>query len=416
MLAPWEGKLRIQVAKKVLSELIDSLAAIQNVELALRVYGHQYNKKHKNCTDTKLEVPFTPKNHEQLKTKLQNIRPQGVTPIAYSLLQATKDFSKEKNVRNVIVIITDGLESCDGDPCAISLQLQAKHIFLRPFVVGIDMPLKYENQFNCLGKFHNAKSSKQLKHFLSNIIQQSLMDSWVRVDLLDSKGQATETNVNMSFLNHSTKITEYDYVHQLKTNGIAYNVQIDPVPNYDLVIHTIPKTVKKNIQIEKEFTVIKVKSPQGTMIFTQGNMSEYRNLKTIIRKKGENSIIHLLDENKTEKLLVGTYDIEILSLPRIKRTYTVKQGKLTRIEMKSPGKISIMDNPPGYGTIYKLKKDGSSELIYTLYDKSPRTSLAIQPGKYKIIFRSKTAKGSIHTTVSNFKIYSGKTTTVKLIK
>lgn len=416
MLAPWESKLRIQVAKQVLSELVDSLATVKNVEMALRVYGHQYNKKYQNCTDTKLEVAFASNNNQQLKTKLEDVRPQGVTPIAYSLLQATKDFTKQQNTRNVIIIITDGLESCDGDPCAISLQLQAKHIFLRPFVVGIDMPLKYENQFDCLGKFHNAKSSQQLKGFLSKIIKQSMMDSWVRVDLLDTKGKATETNVNMSFLNHATGVTEYDYVHQITPDGKPDKVQIDPVPSYDLVVHTIPKVIKKNIQIEDAFTVIKVKSPQGSVKMTQGAMSEYKNLKTIIRKKGKQSTIHVLDENKTEKLLVGSYDIEILSLPRIKRTIQVKQNKLTKIDIKSPGKISILDNPPGYGTLYTLHDNGRSELIYTLNEHSPRTSLAIQPGNYKIVFRSKTAKGSIHTTVTEFTIYSGKTTTVKLVK
>ena len=416
MLAPWESKLRIQVAKQVLSELIDSLTTVDNVEMGLRVYGHQYNKKHQNCTDTKLEVAFAANNQQQLKTKLEDVRPQGVTPIAYSLLQATKDFTKQKNTRNIIIIITDGLESCDGDPCAISLQLQAKHIFLRPFVVGIDMPLKYESQFDCLGKFHNAKTSSQLKGFLSNIIKQSMMDSWIRVDLLDSKGKATETNVNMSFLNHVTGVTEYDYVHQIKADGIADKVKIDPVPSYDLVIHTIPKVIKKKVQIEETFTVIKVKTPQGSVKITQGAMSEYKNLKTIIRQKGKQETIHILDENKTEKLLVGSYDIEILSLPRIKKTIKVSQDELTRIDIKSPGKISILDNPPGFGTIYVLGDSSREELIYTLDEDSPRTSLAIQPGKYKIVFRAKTAKGSIHTTVTEFKIYSGKTTTVKLIK
>ncbi len=108
---------------------------------------------------------------------------------------------------------------------------------------------------------------------------------------------------------------------------------------------------------------------------------------------------------------MGSYAIEILSLPRIKRTVVIKQSQLTRIDIPSPGKVSILDNPPGYGTIYQIKKDGTSELIYTLNTKSPRTSLAIQPGKYKIVFRAKTAKGSIHTTVSEFKIYSGENDT-----
>ncbi len=55
-----------------------------------------------------------------------------------------------------------------------------------------------------------------------------MMDSWVRVDLLDSKGKATETNVNMSFLSHSTGVTEYDYVHQINAKGKSDHVQIDP--------------------------------------------------------------------------------------------------------------------------------------------------------------------------------------------
>lgn len=415
MLAPWEGELRIKVAKRVLGELVDSLASVKNVELGLRVYGHQYNKKYQNCKDTKLEVPFQANNTTALKTKLEDIRPQGVTPIAYSLLQAAKDFTPEKNVRNVIVILTDGLESCDGDPCAISKELQSKHIFLRPFVVGIDMPLKYESQFSCLGKFHNAKTSKQLKGFLSEIVQHSMMDSWIRVDLLDSKGKPTETNVNMSFLNSATQVTEYDYVHQIMPDGKSDEVQVDPVPTYDLIIHTIPKVIKKNIQIEKPHTTIKVKAPQGSIYMTQGNMSEYKNLKTIIRKKGKQEIIHVLDERKTENLLVGSYDIEILTLPRIRKTIKVSQSETTRIDIKSPGKMSIVENFPGFGSIYHIRKDGSSELIYTLKESSPRTSLAMQPGNYKLVFRAKTAKGSIHTTVNQFKVYSGKTTSVKLL-
>jgi len=241
------------------------------------------------------------------------------------------------------------------------------------------------------------------------------MDSWVRVDLLDNKGAPTETNVNMSFVNSATGVTEYDYVHQIMPNGKSDKLQIDPVPTYDLVVHTIPKVVKKNIQIEKEYTVIKVKSPQGGIYITQGNLPEYKNLQTLVRKKGSKETIHVLGERKIEKLLVGKYDIEILTLPRIKKTVTIVPGKTIKIDIQSPGKMSVAENIPGYGSIYQIKKDGSSELIHRLNEKSPRTNLPMQPGKYKLVFRAKTAKGSIHTSVNYFSIYSGKTTTVNLL-
>ncbi|MCH8317777.1 MAG: VWA domain-containing protein [Bacteroidetes bacterium] len=94
MLARWEKDLRINTAKKLLSDIVDSLEQRKNLQLALRVYGHQYPKRVKNCKDTKLEVPFSPNNHAQIKKKLKLIQPKGVTPIAYSLEQAANDFPK----------------------------------------------------------------------------------------------------------------------------------------------------------------------------------------------------------------------------------------------------------------------------------------------------------------------------------
>ena len=80
MLARWEKDLRINTAKKLLSDIVDSLKQRKNLQLALRVYGHQHPKRVKNCKDTKLEVPFSANNHEQIKKKLKLIQPKGVTP------------------------------------------------------------------------------------------------------------------------------------------------------------------------------------------------------------------------------------------------------------------------------------------------------------------------------------------------
>lgn len=121
MAAQWEDQKRMDVAKEILAHIVDSLSSFDNLELALRVYGHQTAKGKFNCRDTKLEVAFAPKNGEIIKTKLKSIQPKGVTPLAFSLSRAANDFIAPNNYRNVIIIITDGLESCDGDPCEISI-------------------------------------------------------------------------------------------------------------------------------------------------------------------------------------------------------------------------------------------------------------------------------------------------------
>lgn len=170
MLAPWGNELRIDAAKRVLTDLVDSLKVNQKVELALRPYGHLTPAKEQNCEDTKLEIPFAAANHDQIINRLKYIYPRGTTPIAYSLAQSAQDFPRDNSYRNIIIIITDGIESCDGDPCAVSLELQKKDIFLRPFVIGLGMEEKFANEFDCMGEYFNAKNIDGFRAVLNGIL------------------------------------------------------------------------------------------------------------------------------------------------------------------------------------------------------------------------------------------------------
>mgnify|MGYP000415697968 CR=1 FL=1 len=72
---------KIQVAQKIMSETLDSLEDVENLELALRVYGHQKDIRlgPQDCEDTKLEVPFGGNNAIAIKKKIQTINPKGTT-------------------------------------------------------------------------------------------------------------------------------------------------------------------------------------------------------------------------------------------------------------------------------------------------------------------------------------------------
>jgi len=128
MAGAWEGEPRINVARRVLVEMVDSLAQLNNVEMALRVYGHQSPVPPQDCSDTKLEVPFAPNNAARIKQKIRFLSPKGTTPIAHSLELAAYDFPDCNNCRNIIILITDGVEACDGDPCAVSLEIGRAHV------------------------------------------------------------------------------------------------------------------------------------------------------------------------------------------------------------------------------------------------------------------------------------------------
>lgn len=205
MTSTFEKTTRFQVAKRMACKMIDSFKTFKNVELALRVYGHQKTVDQKDCKDSRLEVPFAPNNHAILKKRVNSLFPKGWTPIAYSLQESEKDFPMEPGVRNLIIIITDGLEECTGDPCAISQGLQKKGIFLKPFIVGIGSTEQFKFSFNCAGTYYDVNSDKDYNNVVGVVISQAMNATSCQVNLLDKQIRPVETNVAMSIYDANTK-------------------------------------------------------------------------------------------------------------------------------------------------------------------------------------------------------------------
>jgi len=132
MVQPWgKNSQRFTAASTVITSLMDSIYKVNgSVEFALRVYGHQSSVDQHDCYDTQLEVPFSKNNRTQMMLRLANIKPVGVSPIAYSLKQAAlKDLVNEVRNAYSIILITDGGESCGGDICDVVKTLIANKVF-----------------------------------------------------------------------------------------------------------------------------------------------------------------------------------------------------------------------------------------------------------------------------------------------
>jgi Ca-activated chloride channel family protein len=413
----WNNQVRFVAAKGILENLIDSLKTFPTVQLGLRVYGHQSQKDLNNCKDTKLETPFSVGNHQAIKDKLGNIQPKGVTPLAYSLEQAAGDFPTDPNSRNIIIIITDGLESCGGDPCKISLALQKKNIFLKPFVVGVGMDKDYSQEFSCVGTFHNANDPESFRLLLRKIINQAVGETQVRVDLLDASGKATETNVNVSFEDNITYQSRYDFVHNISTTtGKPDILKVDPVMSYNIRVNTIPAVYKKNVFLEGgKLNVIEISVPQGTLDLKQEGYLEYKGLTCLVRQKGNDEIVHTFQlGNEPFKMIAGEYELEILTLPRIVKNISIKANQTTSITLPSPGKLTILDQRVGYGSIYQVDEFGKEIWIYNLQIGINRPSLAMQPGNYKIVFRSQNARNADNTTSTKFIVKPNESVALRL--
>lgn len=412
MMGQWEGgKSRIEIAKTILTRLVDSLRNNQNLELALRVYGHRYDRKSNNCQDTKLEVAFGPKNHTAIINKLKEVVPKGVTPITYSLLQAAKDFPASAGYRNILILITDGIESCGGDPCATSIELQKKGVFLRPYVIGLG--LEGGKVLDCVGKYTDSQNTNSFNKVLNDAIETSFLKTTVSVELLDDKGKPTQTNIDVSFLNSMTSTPAYEFVHYLSPQGKPDSVEVDPVLSYDVVVNTVPPVIRRNVDIiNGRHNVISVPAPQGSLLVKQEGRN--RIFQVIVREKDKKEILNAQDSNTPFRYLKGSYEVETLTLPRRSFNITIEPDKINTITLPTPGLVNINTITMGYGSLFEIQDDGTKKWVCHLDEINSRHSYNLLPGKYQVAFRAKNASGSKYTGVKTFELNPGQSITVNV--
>lgn len=412
MNAKWENnQSKMDVARPLLAGLLDSLAALPNIKIALRMYGHQSPVPPQDCSDTRLEVPFSDNNIQRIKQKLWQVTPKGTTPIARSLAECEKDFPPCDNCRNIVILITDGIEACDGDPCAIALGLEKKGIILKPYIIGIGLDVEFIEAFNCIEKFYNASSSSHLKEIFEITISETIVSTTAQVNLLDIYGKPTETNVNMTFFDSKHKNVKHNYIHTLNKAGRPDTLILDPLYSYDLKIHTIPPVSVNNIELtEGKHNVIQAKTPQGQLLIKEkdGNRLEKNNVQYIIRESDEYNTLHVQPVNELERLIVGNYDIEVLTLPRT-NFYNVRidQSKLTTLTIDAPGVVNVAFPHHGQASLYVIKDD-KPQWIYNL-NNNLTYNLLLQPGNYMIVYRSDKVKLTTGTVYQKFEVKPGYT-------
>jgi Ca-activated chloride channel family protein len=258
---------KFAVAKELLIQAIDSVVQEgKPVEFGLRVFGHQSARQLKDCEDTKLEVSFARDNRARLRTVLDRITPQGWTPIAYSLFLAAHDFPEDKRATNVVVLITDGLENCDGDPCAASEALRNQRIALRPYVIGLGLSAEERAAFDCVGTYYDAAEPERFEEALNVVISQALRNTTVQLNLLDELGRARETDVEVTFYDSYSREALEHYVHTTLRSGVADTLYLDPAGRYDAVAHTTPPVAKRNIELTAgQHNIIALDVPQGSL-------------------------------------------------------------------------------------------------------------------------------------------------------
>ncbi len=163
---------KIDTAKSVLQGSLSSLP--KGVTPALMVYGHRQKN---DCGDVQLVAPFGSTSPKAIAGLVKNITPRGKTPIAAALKQAGRAFEDRLEENNSVLLISDGIETCGGDPCAVAAELTRRGINLRVNVVGFDVDAKARAQLQCIaragkGQYFDARNANDFKVAVAEVQKQ----------------------------------------------------------------------------------------------------------------------------------------------------------------------------------------------------------------------------------------------------
>jgi Ca-activated chloride channel family protein len=408
MAGKWKTETKMDMAKKILSHLADSLKR-ENIPFALRVFGHQKDKKFEDCSDTKLVLPISANNYAKLSSTLDLINPNGYSPIALSLEEAVKDFPLTKSEqRPIIILISDGFENCSGDACDASNKLKNAGIYLKPYIIGLGLTDEHKKKFECVGQlFDIREESNQNQAQIASVVITSVMNpTSLQINLLNQNDKATESNVNMTFSDAENNSVKYNIYHTLNASGMPDTLFIDPNNRYNLKVHTLPSKKLSDIQLTSgKHTIKALETPQGQLKINMPGNVKSKNIKCIIKQNEQ--IINVQEINSSVNYLVGNYDIEILTTPIIRyNNIDILQSQSKAISVAAPGNV-LINKPSGYLYIFKKDAKNVAEKIATIDVNTTKETISLQPGSYELLFRPKSSTTSKNSIQKKITVISG---------
>jgi hypothetical protein len=175
---------KLEGAKQVLQNALTRIPG--DVNVGLRVfgqgvgYGVTFNPGI-DCRQTALLVPLGQGNRRSIIEKVRNMKPFGMTPLEYALRQAAEDDFSGCQGQKILILISDGADTCGGDPCRFIRQLPMLGIKIKVDIVGLELKHDREarNELNCIaessgGKYYDANTAAELVESVSRSVNMAI--------------------------------------------------------------------------------------------------------------------------------------------------------------------------------------------------------------------------------------------------
>jgi len=145
-----DGKTKIELAKAAMSGLVKDFPV--GTDIGLVAYGH---RKEGDCSDIETLASLG-SSKDSVIAAVQSINPKGKTPLTRAIQFAAEQL-KNRDAPTSIVVVSDGKESCNADPCAAAKAVREAGVNLKIHVVGFDVKKDEAEQLQCIAKNGGGK-------------------------------------------------------------------------------------------------------------------------------------------------------------------------------------------------------------------------------------------------------------------
>lgn len=166
-----DGKPKLEIARETLRTVLQSVPA--DLELGLMAYGHRTKG---DCNDIELVVPPAAGTAGAITTAADNLKFLGKTPLSAAVKQAAEALRYTED-KATVILITDGIETCNADPCALGTELEQSGVDFTTHVVGFGLTAEEGREVACLaentgGKYVQASDAGELEQALEQTVVQ----------------------------------------------------------------------------------------------------------------------------------------------------------------------------------------------------------------------------------------------------
>ncbi|MBT0956442.1 VWA domain-containing protein [Alphaproteobacteria bacterium KMM 3653] len=166
-----DGKAKITIAQEVIGGLLTDMPGDQ--ALGLTAYGH---RRKGDCNDIETLVLPGGDTRAAIANAVNAIQPKGKTPLSAAVIQAaeTLKYSEEKAT---VILVSDGKETCEFDPCEVGKQLEQTGVDFTAHVIGFDIADPADRaELQCLaeetgGTYYSASNAQELGTAIFEVVE-----------------------------------------------------------------------------------------------------------------------------------------------------------------------------------------------------------------------------------------------------